>query len=910
MEALSVIWDFAKSLFRCTNAQVAYVYKLQENLESLMEKWEDLENKKKDVQTEIDRAESTGVMKRSNEVIGWLHEFQKFEEKMKDIPKFQEVQSNQCLNGYFPKNCVSSYKLGKTIVKRLDDINGLLARAGNMQIALKQPPKPIDEIPFSETIGLDLIVQKVWNSLEDDTVDVIGLYGMGGAGKTTLMKRIHNELGTRDHSFDLVLWVVVSRDCDVNKIGNDIHKKLGIDEFFWNTSTHEQRVAKIYDRLKGKKFLLMLDDLWGKLELEAIGVPDPKKNNKSKVMFTTRSEDVCDKMQAQKKHKVECLSEKDAFDLFCKKVGDETLKCHTEIRKLTHEMAKECGGLPLALITVGSAMAGVKSFEAWMVAKNNLRSSSWTASDLEDKVFRILKFSYDKLPDKAHKNCFLYCALYPEHFEIDMDDLIDRWIAEGFLCRDDTSIFDMYIQGKSIIEKLTLSCLLNESIDIESFRYLERNNRVVKMHDVIRDMALWLARDEDENKDKVVVQGEGFSISEIDSKRLNSIERISIINDKSFLEEFHLPACPNLITICFRSQRVSILSNLQFLKRLRVLDLSYTTSLEIISPEIGELINLEFLNISGTSVSSFPIEFKKLKNLKVFLMEYMKGFSSKMFPLAVIKSLEQLKVFRYSRIYINVEDEISLLEELESLPKLEELSIQLIDITSMPRLFNSTKLRGCSRCLKLHYSGVDNKELDTVEMSSLLASMSEMTHLDCIHLFEMHSLVDGSTVTNKFHLGKLRQVRIYMCDSITHLTWLRYAPFLEYLVVYACLSIEHVVKEAKNDEDVGSESMNDNIFTNLKDLCLHNMPKLVSIYQKGLAFPSLQRICVSNCPNLRKLPFNSAFSSKDNLVAIQGSTEWWDNLEWDDTFIQHFLRPKFQHNKGMGIEFLDWYLTR
>ncbi|CAI8618106.1 unnamed protein product [Vicia faba] len=125
----------------------------------------------------------------------------------------------------------------------------------------------------------------------------------------------------------------------------------------------------------------MLDDLWGNLDLEAIGVPDLKTNNKSKVMFTTRSEHVCGIMQAQKKFKVECLSENDAFDLFCKKVGDETLKCHLEIPKLAREMAKECRGLPLALITMASAMAGVNNFEAWMVAKNNLWSSHWTASD-------------------------------------------------------------------------------------------------------------------------------------------------------------------------------------------------------------------------------------------------------------------------------------------------------------------------------------------------------------------------------------------------------------------------------------------------------------------------------------------------------------------------------------------------
>ncbi|CAK8577826.1 unnamed protein product [Lathyrus sativus] len=898
MEALGVIWEIAKSLFSCTKAQAAYVYKLQENLESLMEKWEDLENKKKDVQTEIDRAESTGVMKRSNEVIGWLHEFQNFEEKMKDIPNSQEIQSNQCLNGYCAKNCLSSYNLGKKVVKRLNEVNGLLSRAGNLQIALKQPPKPIDEMPSSETIGLDVMVQKVWNSLKDDSVGVIGLYGMGGAGKTTLMKRIHNELGTRDHSFDLVLWIVVSRDCDINKLMNDISNKLGIEEGFWNRSTQDQRVSKIYDRLKGKRFLLMLDDLWEKLELDTIGVPVQKENNKSKVMFTTRFEDVCGKMQAQNKFKVECLSVKEAFDLFCNKVGDETLKCHTEIRNIAHEMAKECGGLPLALITVGSAMAGVDSLEAWMVAKNNLRSSPWTASGLKDKVFGILKFSYNKLPDEAHKRCFLYCALYPEDFEIGIDDLIDRWIGEGFLCRDDMSIYDMHIQGKSIIEKLILSCLLEESIDIESFHYLERNNRTVKMHDVIRDMSLWLARDEDENKDKVLVQGDVFSISKMDSKRLNVVERISIITATKFSENYNLPACPNLTTVCFRLHGVFNTStnlsstNFQSLKRLRVLDLSYTRYIVLLPPEIGELINLEFLNISGTFVSSFPIEFKKLKNLRVFLMDDMKSFDGQVSPLlAVIESLEQLKVFRFSRLHGTVQEDISLLEKLESLPKLEELDIQLTGITSMQRLFNSTKLRGCSRRLML-----SNYEVcSTLEMSSLLASMSEMTHLDCIHLITMRSLMDGSSVTEKCHLGKLRQVRIHDCSSITHLTWLTYAPLLEYLVVIYCSSIEHVVKEAEDDEEFGSESKNDNIFTNLKDLCLENMPKLVSIHKRALAFPSLKRIRVTDCPNLRKLPFNSTFASKDNLVAIQGSIKWWDNLEWDDTIIQHLLRPKFQH---------------
>jgi disease resistance protein RPS2 len=184
-------------------------------------------------------------------------------------------------------------------------------------------------------------------------------------------------------------------------------------------------------------------------------------------------------------------------------------------------------------------------------------------------------------------------------------------------------------------------------------------------------------------------------------------------------------------------------------------------------------------------------------------------------------------------------------------------------------------------------------------MSSLLATMSEMAHLNRIHLWRIDNLIDGSLVTDKWHLGKLRQVCIYDCSSITHLTWLRYAPLLEYLDVYGCSSIEHVVKD--DGEEADSKSNNDNIFTNLKELCLGYMSKLVSIHKRALAFPSLKCIIVYGCPNMRKLPFNSNFASKENLIAIEGETEWWDNLEWDNTIMEHLLRPKFQYKSGISL---------
>jgi disease resistance protein RPS2 len=275
-----------------------------------------------------------------------------------------------------------------------------------------------------------------------------------------------------------------------------------------------------------------------------------------------------------------------------------------------------------------------------------------------------------------------------------------------------------------------------------------------------------------------------------------------------------------------------------------VLDLSGTLSFSIEQlSEVGELINLEFINLSGTSIFRLPIELKKLKNLRVFLMDDMPIDDVVEVSLNVIEGLEQLKVFRFSRKALRglrrnfVQGEISLLAKLESLPKLEELSIHLTSITSVRRLLHSTKLRACSRRLKLSYTG--NYYQHTVEMSSLLATMSEMAHLDRIHLWRIDNLIDGSLVIDKWHLGKLRQVCIYDCSSITHLTWLRYAPLLEYLDVYGCSSIEHVVKDDGKEAD--SKSSNDNIFTNLKELCLGYMSKVSEHPQEsfGFSFPKM-----------------------------------------------------------------------
>ncbi|XP_057747757.1 probable disease resistance protein At5g63020 [Arachis stenosperma] len=881
-QAVGILWDAGNRLYSCIKVHADYIVKQEENLTKLKEKMEHLDNICRDVVIRIENDEIHGERRRRHEVNGWLQQVRNLQQEMEETKDLPEP-NKKCLICCGQSNCVSRYKFGKRVHKMIFKVNEVLSKGEgythSVDITHHLSLKPIYEIPHIETVGVDSMVDRVWNSLQDENVGIIGIYGMGGVGKTTLMKRIHNEFGNRNHEFDLVLWITIAKDCDNAKVMNDIRNRLGVKDDSWNRSSEHEKVGKIYQVLRQRRFVLMLDDLWGKLELQEVGVPNPKKAGcRSKVVFTTREEDVCDKMQADKKFKMEVLSEEDSFALFCKKVGEGTIKSNVEIPRQAKKMAKECKGLPLALVIVGSAMSGVRSIDSWRQAKHELRRNPWIASDLEKNVFGVLKFSYDRLPDEAHKNCFLYCAVYPEDYEIKVEDVIDRWIGEGFLGRrSKKSIYDMREEGHSIIEKLKLCCLV-EDVMADIFQWWPR----IKMHDVMRDMALWIACDQD---DKVVVEEHAFHLH---SQKMELVEKISIIRASGLRQ---LPPCPNLVTLCLQNLEDDVdFSNLQIMSKLKVLDLSNNRHIRHLPSEIGMVINLEFLNLSLSEVSTqiqLPIELKKLEKLKVLLMK--DTFTSSNI-LEVLESLKQLQILRVgyggrvgggmSFSEVDNNQEAILIDKLESLPQLEELCINLKTMRGIQKLLSSTKLQGCLRYVWLSF--ID----EPIEIATLLASWSKMKHLELITLQYLYNIKEVPSITYTCHLEALRDVEINGCDSITHLTWLKHAQCLEILQVRNCNSIQELVKE-----DQG-ETVDMDLFPHLRFLKLSFLVRLKRIYNGVLPFHSLKFIMVVGCDHLRKLPLN--FHSKDTLIQITGETEWWNNLVWDDPAIRDALDSRFR----------------
>ncbi|WKA13356.1 hypothetical protein VitviT2T_030660 [Vitis vinifera] len=274
----------------------------------------------------------------------------------------------------------------------------------------------------------------------------------------------------------------------------------------WEGRSEDERKEAIFNVLKMKKIVILLDDIWEPLDLFAVGIPPVNDGSKSKVVFTTRFSTVCRDMGAKKRIEVKCLEWAEAFALFQIHVGEDTINSHPHLPKLAEIVAKECDGLPLALITIGRAMAGVKTPEEWEKKIQMLKNYPAKFPGMENHLFSRLAFSYDSLHDEVVQSCFLYCSLFPEDYEIDCDRLVQLWIGEGFLDEYD-DIKEARNGGEEIIASLNHACLLevNDNID----HYLGERARFVKMHDIIRDMALWLSCQNGNKKQNrfVVVDG-------------------------------------------------------------------------------------------------------------------------------------------------------------------------------------------------------------------------------------------------------------------------------------------------------------------------------------------------------------------------------------------------------------------
>ncbi|KAJ9671382.1 hypothetical protein PVL29_025195 [Vitis rotundifolia] len=574
---------------------------LNENRTTLREKRKRLECREQDINTELENAQYNRRKKVKREVENWLMEVQ----LVKDSA--QQIEQEAGERRYFSRfSFLSQFEANMKKVDEMFELgnfpNGILIDVHQDEGHALLTAQLIGETTAKRNL------ENIWTCLEKDEIQSIGVWGMGGIGKTTVVTHIHNRLLENRDTFGHVYWVTVSKESSICRLQDAIAGKINL-----NLSKEEDekiRAAFLFEALQKKeKFVLIFDDVWEVYAPREVGIPIGVDGGK--LIITTRSRHVCLRMGCKEIIKMEPLSQEEAWELF-----NKTLERYNALSQKEEEIAKdvikECGGLPLAIVTTARSMSVVYNIAGWRNALNELREHvKGHTIDMENDVFKILEFSYNRLNDEKLKECLLYCALFPEDFKIKKVPLIRYWIAEG-LIEEMGSWQAERDRGHAILDKLENVCLLERC----------ENGKYVKMHDVIRDMAINIAIKNSQFMVKNLRNLEDFP-SEIEWS--NNVERVSLMDSNRLSTSMFVPNCPKLSTL-FLQKHVEFLygsiwhdrlPNSFFVNMLglRVLDLTFT-SIVFLPDSIYDMVNLRALILYGCRKLKQVGSLAKLKELR------------------------------------------------------------------------------------------------------------------------------------------------------------------------------------------------------------------------------------------------------------------------------------------------------
>ena len=740
------------------------------------------------------------------------------------------------------------------LCKQKGDLRHIEGTGGGRPLSEKTTPLVNELDVYGRDADKEAIMEYLLtlHNTDGSNLCVVPIVGMGGIGKTTLARLIYKDERV-EQCFQFKAWVWASQQFDVARIIKDILKQIKE-----TTCPTKEPDESLMEAVKGKKLLLVLDDAWNieYNEWDKLLLPLRYVEQGSKIVVTTRDEDVAKVTQTIiPSYRLNVISDEDCLKLFERHAfSGVNSGAVSHLKAFGREIVRKCKGLPLAAKTLGGLLHSEGDVKQWEKISN---SSLWGLSN--ENIPPALTLSYYYLPSHL-KRCFAYCAIFPKGYEIHKDELITKWMAQGFLVQS-RGVEEMEDIGEKYFDDLVSRSFFQQSTFLPSY---------FSMHDIVSDLAAYVSGEvcfklginesgsglEGENSCSLPERTRYLSITPAAAygggrrmfRSIHGVQHLRALFPLYFFEEVDIEALndilPNLkrlrmLSLCHPEDISSqLLNSIGNLKHLRLLDLS-ETSIERLPENVCTLYYLQALLLSECRhLIELPSNISNLVNLQHLDIERtnLKEMPPKMGKLTKLRTLQY---------YIVGKESESSMKELGNLSHLrKKLSIwNLRDVANAQDALGAN-LKGKKKIEELRLTWDGNTD-DTQHERYVLEKLEPSENVKQLVI----TGYGGTTFPGwlgKSSFSNMVQLTLSGCKNCIFLPPLGQLPSLEELQIEGFDEVMAVCSEF-----YGSDPSMEKPFKSLKILKFKGMKKWQEWNTNVAgAFPHLAKLLIAGCPEL------------------------------------------------------------
>ncbi|ESW05622.1 hypothetical protein PHAVU_011G195400 [Phaseolus vulgaris] len=817
-----------------------------------------LKRKLMDINAVIDDAEQKQFT--NSLVKQWLDEVRDALYDAEDLLEQIDYAFSQTqLKAEFQSSAIKVSSFESKMIELLDDLESLLDQklVQDFQISSGVGSGLVNNVSGKRNESSSLVAEEViygrdedkqmilnWLTSDNEScsqLSILSIVGMGGMGKTTLAQHLYNN-PMIEAKFAIKAWVCVSDEFDVFNLTRAtleaIHKSTD------DSRNLEMVQGRLKEKLTGRKFLLVLDDVWNedRDQWKSLETPLRYGDKGSKILVTTRSNKVASTLESNNIHQLKQLQEDYSWQVFAKHaVQNDSSKLNSELKEIGMKIVEKCQGLPLALETVGSLLQSKSSVAEW---EGVLRSNIWDLPIENSKIIPALLLSYYHLPSHL-KRCFAYCALFPKDHKFDKKKLILSWMAENFLQ------FSQQSKSPEEVGEQYFNDLFSRSFFQQSIR---SKKTFFVMHDLMNDLAKYVSG---EICYRLGVDRPGSVPTT--TRHFSTVKNpVKCDEYKSLCDAKRLRTFLSISKNCGMSIQ-ELISNF---KCLRLLSLAKCHNIKVVPDTIADLIHLRSLDLSFTDIKRLPDSICSLYNLQVLKLNkcfFLKELPSTLHELQNLRRLElMMTTLRKAPVLLGKLKNLHVwwggfevgksssefsIQQLGELDLHGDLSIRNFGNIVDPSDALAADLKNKTHLvvLSLEWDLKVNNE-DSIKEREVLENLQPSKHLEQLSINGYCGSQFPGWLSEKFLLNIMSLI-LYNCKYCQWLPSLGLLTFLKFLEIGGLHQIVRI------DTDFYGNSFS--AFASLETLKFDDMKEWEEWKCITGAFPRLKDLSVARCPKLK-----------------------------------------------------------